>query len=57
MTSLIPVVFAATLAKTLVLGQCIGNKVNPRVVKCACVEKLLELEKQPVSASRITAPP
>ena len=34
-------------SETLVLGQCIGNKVNPRVVKCACVEKLLELEKQP----------
>ncbi len=33
-------------SETLVLGQYIGNKVNPRVVRCACVDRLLEYEKQ-----------
>lgn len=34
-------------SETLVLGQRIGNKVNPRVVMCPCVEKVLEYEAAP----------
>lgn len=34
-------------SETLILGQRIGNNVNPRVVMCPCVEKLLALETQP----------